>query len=155
MSVDIEAAVYSLLKKDETLASLLYGQLIGGASAVGYRIYPDLMAQGTLLPALAFFEVSDVLQSTTEGPALQTARIQVDAYATTKDVATSLRIAVDNALCPRQRIGQEHMRRTVVLDAGESILVHGIFPHVGHAGYENQTKLYRRGRDYMVTASAA
>lgn len=153
ITVDAESAVIALLKLDAGVTSVFYGTLTGNASTQGYRIWPDKLDQGCLLPAAVIFEVDGMPRMNTDGPGLETCRIQIDVYAATRNAAWSALAAIDLCLCPRQ-LEAGGLRRHVQLSTG-TVLIQGIVPDVRRSFWEHETKHYRRGRDYFVTASAA
>jgi hypothetical protein len=63
------------------------------------RIVIGALKQGMQLPALVVSKISDVPENHIAGPgSLSTARIQVDCFADTQPVASSLKDAVTNAM---------------------------------------------------------
>lgn len=83
-------AVFGALSADPTVAGL-----------VVKRIYPSLLVEGSLLPAIVYSVVSDVPQSSLDGTVatrLANARVQVDCYARHYLDAQTLADAVDAVL---------------------------------------------------------
>jgi hypothetical protein len=69
------------------------------AALLGSRIYPLVLPQAPMLPALAYTRISQGEQFTSNGPSgLRRVRIQLDCYAETYDAARALADAVRNAL---------------------------------------------------------
>lgn len=153
--LDIEAAVRALLVADTTVYNYVHGRLIGapGVTTVGDRIYPDQVEQGSLMPAIVYFEVSERKAETANGPGISTVRLQLDCYAATRTEALSVIGAVDSCLCPRRDTGL--FNRIVTLNDGSRVNVQAVRPDIRRSSFEQATKLHRRGRDYFVTASAA
>lgn len=152
LGLDIEGAVEALLKQNTDIAAALYGQLSANSTSQGWRIFPDQLMQGCVLPALVFFEVSDMALETTDGPGLETSRVQIDVYSPRRLEALQILTVVDRCLCPR--LGSQVGLHRYVRVGDELLNVQGIRPDVRRSGYEQATKLYRRGRDYHVTASS-
>lgn len=68
---------------------------------VGSRIYPDVLPQQCEMPAIAYFVVSDVPESSLNGAlerALLSARVQIDVYATTRESASTISLKVRNII---------------------------------------------------------
>jgi hypothetical protein len=153
--IDIESAVRLLLLQSASVLAKFQGQLIGDQSQSGVRIYPDALEQGCDLPAVVFQEISDIHATTTDGPGIETCRIQFDCYDLTRAGAFKALGTIHDVLCPRLNIGQVGFARYITLSDGTVINIQAVIPGVRISNYENATKLYRRGRDYKVTASAA
>lgn len=144
MSIDVELAVKALLVSD-----------LGVSALIADRIYPYVLPENVSFPAVTYQLVSSVPAETTDGPGLETARIQIDAWSPRRADAVALLIAIDAALSPRLSPGQVGFARLASLPDGSQVLVQGAIPGALRAVYEPDTKLYRRGRDFLVTASAA
>lgn len=151
---DVEQALLVLLKQNALLQQKLSGQLYENEAASGWRIWPDVLAQAPKLPALVFFEVGEVPLSTTAGPGISRSRIQFDAYSQYSQEAFDLIRAVDSVICPRQTEASPGFQRIVTLSDGSKVNVQGAIPAARRSFYESATKLYRRGRDYVVFASS-
>lgn len=88
MSVFIEDGLYSYLKAQSTINSI-----------VGDRIYPSILPQDPVLPAITFHVVSSEPVSRQDGkPVLEKARIQIDAYASQVRNAKLLAKAIRDSL---------------------------------------------------------
>lgn len=85
---DIGPATRSALLADGTVAGFL-----------STRVYPDRLPQGPTLPAAVYHVISGDEEGSLTGRAgLTHARIQVDAYASTRLAANALAAAIRNAL---------------------------------------------------------
>lgn len=87
----IEAKVFAALASNAALAAL-----------IAQRVFPDMLPQETMLPALAVTVISDVPESSLDGAAssaLSNARVQVDVYSATRvqarAVAEAVKVAMD------------------------------------------------------------
>lgn len=141
--IDVAKAVRLLLVANADVAAL-----------VGERIYCDRLPQGVVpdrhTTAVVIQEIGTRDQFTHDGPGAETARLQIDAYATERDTAFDLGKAIFDALCPAREQDVPGFRRIV---GGFEIQV--AHPVIRRAGYETDTKLHFRGGDYLVTAAAA
>ncbi len=123
----LEAAIYSVLSADLGLTAL-----------VSTRIYPLLLPQNAILPALTYARVSTERESAfVSDPGLSTARIQVDVWADTVASVQNVAEEVRGAL---------HRYRgtiaTVVIE--ESHIENEIMM------YEPETEIYHIVQDYMI-----
>ena len=84
-------------------------KLIGTAAVaaiLGTRIYPDHLPQGATLPAAVYFVVSGTDEVDLAGMSgVAHARVQIDAYATTRTAANALSTAVRDALAATHNRG--------------------------------------------------
>jgi hypothetical protein len=137
--IPVYPAVRALLVNDPAVSSL-----------VGTRVYPDILPQKPTVPAMvlqAWF-VRDA--ATTAGASgFELHRVQLDAYAETREAADALMSAAANALDPRAphsgTFVWDSVRITARQDTG-----------AGRPTYDGQdTKLYRRSMDFKVQAARA
>ncbi len=143
--LDVEAAVRLLLVADAGLTAL-----------VDDRIHADQLPQNEVLPAVVYQEISRIrdVGASHDGPGLHTVRVQVDAYSAQRYAALEVAEAIVAALCPRRAPGQVGFSRTVDVD-GVKVEVQAVRPAGGSSGVEPETKLFRRRRDFIVTAAEA
>lgn len=75
-------------------------------SLIGVKFYPDVLPQDVELPAVRFQEISRTTSDYTMSGRPQTAtiRIQLDAYATSAALRTTLRAALNEAFLPDPRV---------------------------------------------------
>lgn len=125
-----------------TLEEALYSHMTNQAgitALVGARIYPILMAQTAILPAIVYTRISTVREYSLSGfTGMTTARIQIDIMAqyasTAKTIADSVRFSLDGfvGLMGDVRIAQ-------------------IMTDDEQAFYDNQTEYKRIMLDFLVT----
>ncbi len=119
----------------------------------GSRIYPDVMPQYTKLPGPTLVMTSWIISTdqASDGPTgFEAHRLQLDAYAQTRQEAEELMEASAEALSPRA--SGTPLRR--VVDGVEVQAVRET-PSAGSPTYEKETNLYRRSLDFMVHAGRA
>lgn len=115
--------------------------LLSGTSAitslVGTRIYPQVIPQGSAMPAVAYSVVDEVPENSLTGwsSGLSNARVQVDAYAPTYVSAQALADAIAGALATYQTSGL-----SVLLESKRD-------------GYEDETSLHRVSLDFSMWVS--
>lgn len=125
---------------------------------VAARIWPDVLPQkptstGTSwVPAIVITHVGPMaIDQASDGPTgSEVHHIQLDAYAETRTAADAVMVAVAKALSPRG------------VRAGTPRVAHGVeiqgafeMPGGGAPTHEDDTKLYRRSRDFEVHAAEA
>lgn len=136
---DIRPALRALLLAD---SDVLAAVTTGGVS----RIYPGVMPQGITLPSIVqnlITEGSDYHMQGSSG--LMQARIQIDCWALTQDLAVSLANLVYDRLSGFSgtvAFGSESPQ--------QSIVVRGIFHDQGRDDYDPTPKLFARRRDYLA-----
>jgi hypothetical protein len=119
--------------------------LLGDAPIVAVvvdRVYSLRIPQGIKSSSIVVTRISGPGDYHLQGPSgLMSARIQVDAWATTADAATTLANLVKDRL--------DGYRGTMGT-GGNIITVHGVFVADLREDYDDEAELYRSGRDYFV-----
>ncbi|KQZ00900.1 hypothetical protein ASD45_08535 [Pseudolabrys sp. Root1462] len=130
---DIRPALRAFLLADSVISTA-----VGGA-----RVYPTKMAQGVTAESLVYNLISEVGDVHTEGPdGLCSARIQVDAYATTADAAMALALQVKDRL-----FGY----RGTMGSGGNAVTVQGVFlGGTGRTEFDDIAQMHRVSRDFLV-----
>lgn len=137
---DIRPALRAFLLADGDVSSAV------GAS----RIYPGTLPQGVTLPSIVqnlITEGSDYHMQGDSG--LMQARIQVDSWALTQDLAVSLAALVYDRLSGH--------RGTIAFGSNspqETIVVQGVFHDQGRDDYDATAKLHSRRRDFLFWYAA-
>ena len=139
----IEEAVKALLASDSAVGSFV-------GMGVSARIYPVILPQGAVVPALTYRGVSNHTVMSHDGPGLQRPRVEINAYAPSYGPAKALTVAVRRVLCPRERTGPADYRRTV-----GGVEIQAVFPGIDQDFYEPDTKLFRIMSDFFVHAAVA
>jgi hypothetical protein len=116
------------------------------AGIVGQRIYDSQFPQGELRTGIVFTEVSSIGDHHMEGPSgLAQARYQVDAWASIQDDASDLSLAIKSRL--------DGFRGSFVWGDQSpqfSVLVRGVFFQTARATYDETSKLFNKGADYII-----
>ena len=94
-----ESTLYSTLNSDATVLSLIG---VTGASPAEARAYPDVVPEGSDLPAIAYQRISTEYVQTVDGasPVGETATLEVTCVAKTRTSADNVADAVQNAAGP-------------------------------------------------------
>jgi len=113
----------------------------GITALVGTRIYPQLLPQAPMFPAISYQVVSGFRETAMDGPAgVNRARLQFDCWASTylqaEAVANAVRVAIDGF---KGSIGSPARVLQSVFFAGERDL------------YEPDPPAFRRSADYLIT----
>ena len=146
--------IKSLLLEDAVVASMVTG-------AAGVRIHSDVIPQrGSVTSVLEIAGPTLVVQSmlvssgrSSEGrTGIEVHRLQLDAYASSRELADNLLDAATLVLCPDPRYSKFSFRRVV---NGVEIQAVREDPTPGAPTYERDTRLYRRSLDFKVTAARA
>jgi hypothetical protein len=128
---DIRKALRSFLLADAAIVAVIVD-----------RVYALRIPQGIKSSSIVVTRISGPGDYHLQGPSgLMSARIQVDAWATTADAATTLANLVKDRL--------DGYRGTVGT-GGNIITVHGVFVADLREDYDDDAELYRSGRDYFV-----
>lgn len=131
----IQDAIVALLEADETVAATAPGGL-----------FPDVLSPAASLPALRYLTVDEVPVMASDGrTGTHRVRMQVDAFAYTRDAADSAADAVLAALCP-----QPNVRRSAA-----GFVIDGVVPELARNDFEQTTELYVRSWDFLVWGGAA
>lgn len=115
----------------------------GVSTLVSTRVYPDVLPQGCVLPAIRYAVISDRSeQHMTAGAALAEADVQVDCYAQTRLSANSLANTVRLALARYK-------------GTSASVVVRQVLPGFGRTDYEEPQDAsdlgrYVASRDYTA-----
>lgn len=143
---DIRPALRSILIADAAVAATVSS----GNSPDLYRIYPGVLPQGITLPSIVQNLISEVMGYIMQGDdGLMQARIQVDAWALTQDLAVSLASKVYDKL--------SGFSGTVTYGSNspqDSVVVRAIFHDQGRDDYDSASKMYVRRRDYLIWYAA-
>jgi len=134
------------------IGAALRAKLIGTtavAAILGTRVYPDRLPQGATLPAAIYYLISGTDETSLAGTiGLAHARIQVDAWASTRLAANSLATAIRDAICAA----------TVSRGTWDTVGVEACTPAGGGERYDTQDKgdgsdepYYLTHRDYLVS----
>jgi hypothetical protein len=129
---DIRPALRAFLLADAAISSAV------GAS----RIYPDEMPQGVTATSLVFQEISNVGDHHMQGPSgLARPRMQVTAWATTRDAAYALGLLVKDRL--DGYVG-------VMGTGGDAVTVQGVFFDNSRNLKDDAASLYGRQQDFII-----
>jgi len=125
---DLRPALRAYLLADAAISSV-----VGGV-----RVHPVILPQGETRASLVYNLVSEVNDHHTQGASgLVMARIQIDAWAGLADTADSL------ARLVKERIdGYRGLMGAVQIQ--------GVFAETAFTSYEDDPKLFRVGRDYLI-----
>lgn len=116
------------------------------AAIIGVRIFANVIPQEEPRASVVVSTISGRGDHHMEGPTgLVRPRLQIDAWAPDDDVATTLANLV------RDRIDGFS---GVMGEGDAAITVQGVFLTDERSGYDDETKLYRLGRDYFVNYEA-
>lgn len=133
---DIRAALRSILLADTAVS----------AAIGGVRIYPSTLPQGVTLPSLVQNLISEDMGYHTQGDdGLMAARIQIDAWALTPDLAVSLADLVFDRLS-----GYSGTAGYGSNSPQNTMTVRGAFLSQGRESYDSASKMYARQRDYIL-----
>jgi hypothetical protein len=111
------------------------------AELVEKRVYSEVLPGKPTMPALVFDVVSSIDHETLEGTTeVRARRVQIDAWARDRDVATSLALAVRKFL-----VGPE--------GAAEGFVVQAVFAAGESWSFDDETKLFRAILDFEVHTS--
>jgi len=115
----------------------------GVAALAADRVYTEVLPQGPAVPALVFTEVAGDEDVALDGPTgTRSRRVQVDAWAATREEATSLGLAAKAALSGHA-------------GAAAGLEVEGVFLLAERWNYDAETRLYRTSQDYEIWTSGA
>lgn len=135
---DIRPALRAILLADSGVLAA-----VGGGSG---RIYPGVLAQGVTAPSIVQNLITEGSNYHMQGDAgLMQARIQVDCWALTQDLAVSLAGLVFDVLSGRSgtiAYGSDSPQR--------SVIVQGVFHDQGRDDYDPVTGMFARRRDYII-----
>lgn len=125
------------------LRAFLLGASDIAAATGNARVYPVKMPQGVTATSLVYNLISEVGDVHNAGPdGLCSSRIQIDAYATTADVAMALALSVKDRL-----FGY----RGTMGSGGTAVEVQGIFlGGTSRTEFDDVAGLHRVGRDFVV-----
>jgi hypothetical protein len=113
------------------------------SSLVGERVFPIKLPQGTTADSIVYNRISGVGDYHLQGlSGFANNRIQIDAWASTADKATTLADLI------RDRI--DGYRGEMGTDSPPSITVHGVFMAGQMEDYDDEAKLHRMSRDYFI-----
>lgn len=133
--IDIRAALFEHLSGDPIIAAL-----------AATRIYPGVLPQGITDPSVVQNLISEQTDYHTQGASgLAAARIQMDAWAQTPDLAVALANAVKDRL--------SGFRGVVSFGSNSpqsEAEIKGIFAESGSDEFDVPSKMHRRRRDYIV-----
>jgi len=125
---DIRPALRTFLLDDAAVSALVGGE----------RIYVVRLPQNKVEPSLVFFMVTEFADYRMNGDSgLIHARMQFDAWAQNADASSELARAV-------------YDRLSGAVDLMSGIDVCGIFAQTGREDYDNEAKMFRTSRDFMV-----
>jgi hypothetical protein len=129
---DIRLALRSFLLADASIAA-----------AVGVRVYPIKLPQGTTAVSIVYNRISGGGDYHLQGlSGFAHHRFQIDAWASTANAATSLADLI------RDRI--DGYRGDMGTDSPPVVTVHGIFMADQREDYDDEAKLHRMSRDYFI-----
>jgi hypothetical protein len=129
---DIRPALRAFLLADASISAAV------GAS----RIYPDEMPQGVTATSLVFQEISNAGDHHMQGPSgLARPRMQVTAWAMTKDAAYALGLLVKGRL--DGYVG-------VMGSGGAAVMVQGVFFDSSRNVKDDAASLYGRQQDFLI-----
>lgn len=139
---DIRAALRSILIADAAVAAAVST----GNSPDLYRIYPSVLPQGITRASIVQNLVSETVGYFMQGDdGLFQARVQIDAWALTPDLAVSLSGLVFERL--------SGFSGTITYGSNsplDSMTVRAVFHDQGRDDYDNTVKMYVRRRDYLI-----
>jgi hypothetical protein len=108
------------------------------AALAADRVYTEVLPQGPTVPALVFTEVAGGDDVALDGPTgARSRRVQVDAWAATREEATSLALAAKAALAGH-------------VGAAAGLCVDGVFFLTERWDYDAETRLYRTSADFKI-----
>jgi hypothetical protein len=129
------------------LRALLLSDGAVNTAVAGSRIYPGIMPQGQTLPSIVqnlITESSDYHMQGASG--LGQARIQIDCWALTQDLAVALANLVFDKI--------SGFKGTVAFGSDspqtQEVVIQGVFPDQGRDDYDPLAKLFSRRRDYLI-----
>ena len=134
-------AIKALLLADAAVAELVAG-----------RVYPDVMPARATLPGLTLVMTTwpiGAIQTSEGQSGLEAHRLQLDAYATSREGADGLMEAASGALCPKDAPPAPRIFGGIEIQAVRET------PSGGAPTYEHETNLYRRSLDFKVHAARA
>jgi hypothetical protein len=127
----VEPALQSFLLDDSALTTL-----------IGTRVWPIILPQKPVLPAVTYSEISAIRGHTMQGPdGLAFARMQIDSWAKSFKQARILADAV------RARLDGF---RGDFTDSPPTTFAQGIFFETERSMYESEPELFRVSSDYTV-----
>lgn len=116
------------------------------AAIVSDRVYHVRMPQGNRLPCIVFTRISDQPDNHMQGPSgLAKPRVQVDSWAVDGDTAAQLADLV------KERLDGSRGQWLWGEDSPEeALVVQGVFPLYLRDYYDDDSQMYRVGRDYFI-----
>jgi hypothetical protein len=112
------------------------------AAVGGSRIYPDEMPQGVVAASIVYQEIGNVGDHHNEGPSgLARPRMQITAWAQTKDVAYALGLLIKNRL---------DGFKGVMGSGGAAVTVQGMFFVDGRNQKDDAAGLFGRQQDFFL-----
>lgn len=134
--IDLRAVLRSILLADGTVSGMV----------AGARVYPGILPQqfaGASLVQNLISEDTDYRMSGASG--LVSTRVQIDAWAATADAAVALANAAKDCLS-----GYSGLTSFGSNSPQQTVMVQAIFAEQGSDEYDDEAKLHRRSRDYVV-----
>lgn len=134
--IDVRPAIRAYLLADNEIANL-----------VGSRVFPIVLPQGVIQPAIVYHIIDETESYHYQGPSgLVAARLQIDSIARSSDTATNL------STLAKERLGGFSGTLTYGPNSPpDSIEVQSIqFLNTQPEDYDNDLQLYTKRRDYMV-----
>ena len=115
----------------------------GVAPLVGDRVYTEVLPQAGGVPALVFTEVSGDDDVALDGPTgTRSRRVQVDAWAATREASSSLGLAAKAALAGHA-------------GAAAGFALEGVFLLTERWDFDTESRLYRTSQDYEIWTAGA
>jgi hypothetical protein len=110
----------------------------GVAALAADRVYTEVLPQSPVMPAVVFTAVAGGEDVALDGPTgARSRRVQVDAWAATREEATSLGLAAHAALAGH-------------VGAAAGLSVEGVFFLTERWDYDAETRLYRTSQDWEI-----
>ena len=116
------------------------------AGIVGNAVYPIKLPQAQTQPSIVYTRISETEGYHMQGPnGLLSSRFQIDAWAKSIDVASTLANAI------KERIGGFSGTISFGTDSpADFVKVQGIFLTDAREDYDNDMQMYRMSRDYFI-----
>lgn len=125
---DIRPALRTFLLENSTIAAVVGGE----------RVYPVVLPQGVTDPSIVYNLITETNDHHMQGASgLVMIRMQIDAYAQTHDAAAELALLIKEALD-----GYSGLMG--------SVTVQGVFADTARTDYQDDVKLHRVSRDYLI-----
>jgi hypothetical protein len=132
---DISAAIRAILLADPAVS----------AAVGGVRVYPGILPQGVTLPSIVQNLITEAIGYHMQGDdGLIRSRMQIDAWALTRDLAVSLANLSFETLSGYSGIVTFGTNSPQI-----SMVIGGVFHDQGRDDYDPTTKMFVRRRDYF------